>query len=242
MRFLGVDGCRFGWIGICFFDQGWSFYLEKHLKTLMEKSNPDICFIDIPISLSKNESVRECDAELRKLLPNNFKSSVFNAPVKLVLEAKDYLRGKEINQFITGKKITKQTWNIVPKIREVNNLLDHKPVYSRIFYEAHPETFFFRFNNDKPLNFKKKTPGGRIERLEILEQLYSKAGDIYNEIVMSTLRKNVNYDDVLDALVLALGCKIIYPDNMQAIPAKLKPDDKGVLQNVFIPKRKSYLK
>ena len=176
------------------------------------------------------------------MLPVNYKSSVFNPPVKVVLTAKDYNEACQINQFLTGKKISIQTWNILPKIKEVNEVMAKNAQFATKLIETHPETFFYRLNNDVPLHNKKKTKEGRSERLEILSQLDNHTPHIFNEIIEKTKRKDLAYDDILDALVLAYVAKEHYPDEIIMLPDVPIIDSLGCFQNVFVPKRKSYLK
>jgi predicted RNase H-like nuclease len=238
MKILGIDGCRFGWLGILIDNKGnWDYLVCESLTKLLLHFNPDACLIDIPIVLSENESARNCDIALRKLLPKNYKSSVFNPPVYNALNAQDYKEACKLNHFATGKKISLQTWYILPKIIEVNEFIQANDEVASKFFESHPETFFFRLNNENPLQNKKKTLEGRLERLSILMKLDKLSQEIYNSIVSATLRKHVQFDDILDAIVLALAGIKHFTEMFEMIPDEPILDDRGGLQNVFIPKK-----
>jgi predicted RNase H-like nuclease len=202
MNYLGIDGCPLGWFGVLVSDDGtFRNYLSVSLKNILQEVKFDTCFIDIPISLSESSYARECDVVLRNLLPSKFKSSVFNAPVKASLNAESYSEACQINESFTGKKISLQIWNILPKIREVNEFIRKNQRFSKRIFEAHPETFFYRLNNDDPLNYKKKTKEGRRERLELLHTLDIDITQVYDDVISSTKRMDLAYDDVLDAIV-----------------------------------------
>jgi predicted RNase H-like nuclease len=65
---------------------------------------------------------------------------------------------------------------------------------------------------------------------------------VYDDVISSTKRMDLAYDDVLDAMVLAYSAKEHFPANMDMLPTDPVIDTVGCLQNVLIPKRKSYLK
>lgn len=243
MKILGIDGCPKGWIGILIRENcEWDYLVSDSLEEIQNKFNPDYCFIDIPIVLSENNASRICDMNLRKLLPTNYRSSVFNPPVRSAIEASSYKEACEINKILTGKKISLQTWHIMPKISAVNDFLIDNTHLSSKYYESHPETFFFRLNGGIALVNKKKTQLGRIERLNILKRIHIKAEEIYKTILSETLRKDVAYDDILDAIVLSVAGINFFPDNFEMIPEEKIEAESGALQNVFIPKKLPHLR
>jgi Protein of unknown function (DUF429) len=61
-----------------------------------------------------------------------------------------------------GKAITQQTWAVVPKIREVDDLFRKHPALREIIREAHPEACF-RERVGRPMNYSKKKREGQDE-------------------------------------------------------------------------------
>jgi len=51
------------------------------------------------------------------------KSSIFPVPCREAVYAETYEKACEVNKLLTGKLISKQAWNIVPKIRDVDRFL-----------------------------------------------------------------------------------------------------------------------
>ena len=88
-------------------------YLNNNFKAL----------IDIPIGLGSIESERKIDQLLRNNLSSNFKQTVFNTPNRNAVYAKDYKHSRELNKLETNKSVSIQSWNICPKIKEVDSFL-----------------------------------------------------------------------------------------------------------------------
>jgi predicted RNase H-like nuclease len=76
----------------------------------------------MPIGLPER-GPRACDLEARRLLGPGRASSVFPAPIRPVLVATSYDDACQIRLQVEGKKLSRQAWVIVPKIREVDDML-----------------------------------------------------------------------------------------------------------------------
>ncbi len=188
----------------------------------------------MPMGRSSNEASRECDRAVRQILPGGKKSSVFNPPVQAALKVKNYEEASGINFEKTGKKLSKQTWNIVPKIRELDNFLQKNKAISRLFYESHPETSFYRLNNSRPLMHNKRTLPGQNERLLILQQFEPNTANIAQTILDSSRRKDFKTDDLYDAMVLAIAAKVHFPHNFQKLPEQTIFSETGLRQQVWV--------
>ena len=57
------------------------------------------------------------------------------------------------------RKVSKQLFNIAPKIREVDEALRTEPSAPARVFEVHPELAFWRLNNGQPLTEPKKVKG-----------------------------------------------------------------------------------
>ena len=83
----------------------------------------------------------------------------------MVLDAADYRDALARARDATGIGLSKQAWNLVGKIRELDALVspDLQPRVS----EAHPESSFAELAG-APLTTRKSTPDGRDERTRLL--------------------------------------------------------------------------
>ncbi|MFO7863136.1 MAG: DUF429 domain-containing protein [Salinivirgaceae bacterium] len=237
MDYLGVDGCPQGWFVIKIDSNGnLRWHLVERLIEITLPIKPYHAFIDMPIGLNRAGSTRKCDVLLRSQLPRLLKSSVFSPPVEEAVFADTYREACEINQRITGKKISKQAWNITPRIRELNRFLECGK-QSECWHESHPELFFQRLNNDVALTFKKKQKQGVEERLAILKMCFSSVDVFFYSILQSTLRKHLKADDILDAMVLAIGAYLYYPDGIDYFPDAEIVNYVGLRQQIVAPKK-----
>lgn len=152
--------------------------------------------VDMPIGLS-DTGERGCEALARRILSPRG-SCVFPVPARGVLAFDDLAAARRWSVARTGKSIPAQSWNILPKIRELDGLIS--PAHQMQVRESHPELGFTRLNNGVPLP-PKKSAQGRVARLALL----AGAGLPGVAQLMDALpRKWVAADDVIDAAMLAL--------------------------------------
>ena len=119
---IGVDGCRDGWFYFRSDSDVISSGVAGNFAGLVEGLPPGSrVFIDIPIGLIDSGSDgRECDRLARRALGSPRSSSVFSAPAFPMLAATSYEEAKRKSDQAIGKKLSRQAFAIVPKIKEVN--------------------------------------------------------------------------------------------------------------------------
>jgi predicted RNase H-like nuclease len=163
--------------------------------TALESGDLAAAAIDIPIGLAGAEP-RVCDREARHLLGPR-RSSVFPAPVRAVLAASTYAEACAISRAVCGKALSKQLYNVVDKIREVDDVQSPR-VQERLF-EASPELSFAVMASGAPMRHPKRTLEGRSERVAVLRESFG--------LDVTSLLKHppagAARDDVLDAIALA---------------------------------------
>ena len=202
MRSLGIDGCRAGWVAILRETHSLHWSVASCLEEALPKRIPRHAFIDMPIGLGEH-GARLCDQEARRRLGREFSSSVFPCPARAVLKASTYEEANALNRETTGLGLSKQSFYLLPKIREVDHWLQQRAERLTQLREAHPEVAFMAIKG-APLAHKKKTEAGFAERLSLLDRLEPRSPELVEEICQATRRKDVAPDDVLDALCLAV--------------------------------------
>ena len=159
---FGIDGCKAGWFCISIEPSGavgWSVF--ETLGELAAAANDgDRIFVDIPIGLGDGPEERLCDREARRRLGTPRSSSVFPAPVRAALDARDYEDAKRISLAARNKSLTIQSWSILPKIREVDTLLRGCAKARAMVREVHPEVCFWALAGEKPMRHRKKDREG----------------------------------------------------------------------------------
>jgi predicted RNase H-like nuclease len=148
--------------------------------------------IDIPIGLAEC-GPRACDREARRMLGPR-RSSVFPAPARPVLRASSYKEACTISRQVSGRAVSKQLYNIVPKIREVDRLQSDARSRSQHLFEMCPE-LSFTVMTGTPMPHNKRTPEGRAARVEALRPSF---GDVAP--LLEPPLGGATPDDVLDAL------------------------------------------
>lgn len=195
----GVDGCKIGWVAAAHSLHSDSCSVEvfptfAHL--LASSAASRVIAVDIPIGLS-DAAPRPTDLSARRFLgPRG--SSVFPAPCRASLEGASYESASKLSFAASGKKLTKQTYAIIPKIREVDIALRADASARERVVEVHPEVCFAALNGDQPMAHPKKRSAGKQERFALLPTQYQAA---FTASRPQWLHKEVATDDILDALV-----------------------------------------
>lgn len=231
MDTLGLDGCRKGWVqAVSSHGECTSLQVIASLEEIETEAWKEI-WIDIPIGLPPADDYpRTVEKEARRLLQQR-RSSVFSVPCREVLAIENYAEANQLHRELTGKGISKQTWNLISKIKETDNWVQKKQ--KDLVYEAHPELVFAGLAG-APMQHNKKTEAGFRERLQVLETLQTNKGRLAAQIE-SALQKyptaTAVRDDFLDAAALSIagshpGVKKI---SLEADPRK---DAHGLVMNM----------
>ena len=201
---IGVDSARAGWVcAVLRSGSEITFNLFENVSQVHRAHrNADKILVDIPIGLASN-GPRRCDKFARKQLGIR-RNSVFSPPCRDAIYQKEYIAACDVNERLTGKRISKQSWNISPKIREVDDFLQSHPELTGKIMEAHPELSFALFAGH-PMYKNKKTVKGFEERFRLLSKHFHGFKKSYDGARKLWHKSAVADDDLLDASVLALA-------------------------------------
>lgn len=208
--YVGVDGCPGGWFYIALDGGEWRCGVVSTLKALLQAlPQARLILIDMPIGLRESGGEeRDCDRAARKMLGRARASSVFPVPLRPALQAESYDEAKAINRRLSGKGISLQTWNIVPKLRELDGLLQHSSEARQRMREAHPEVCFWALNGRQAMQHNKKTAKGRLEREALLKRYLPELPDLLAHAAARYPRAQLGWDDMLDATMLAVTARL----------------------------------
>ena len=226
-----MDGCKKGWAAIGEdLDRGeitWKVY--KKLEDLFQSDPlPTVIAIDIPIGL-EDDKARACDLEARKLLGRPRSSSVFTAPLRLMLGCTDYWEACRVRQGIEGKSMSKQAYNIMSKIKEIDTLLRSETDLQNIVHEVHPEVCFYALAGNRPMRENKKRPEGHQERARLLPERYA---DLLERAERECAGQGAASDDVLDAFAALWSAGRIYRGEAISLPASPPFDSFGLRMEI----------
>lgn len=230
-KIAGIDGSKGGWVCVSGYENNYNeLQFEKFEKfNDIKLKNFKLILVDIPIGLDTDlkKGGRIVDNLARKKLLTN-KSSVFNAPSRLVLSAGNYEEANKINK-TKGMGLSKQSWNLVKKIKEVDDYIKNSE--ETIIFESHPEIIFQTMKEDK-ITTKKKNIEGIIERRNLLEKKgLNKAFIKENLEARDSFYKK---DDFIDACSLFWSASRVALNKEIRIPDKIFTDADGIIMQIRV--------
>ena len=190
----------------------------------------DAVLIDIPVGIPENaaENAARPDREARDYLPTGRKPSIFPVPCRQAIYMENYAEASDENELVLGKKLTSQSHAFSKMIRQVDEFLAENKCWQNRLVESHPEVAFQMLNGGNGLQHSKHTEAGIQERIAILRQCSVDPSSLFAEFAPK------QYEDVLDALCLAVSAKLGCENGFRTIPENPTCDSRGLkMQMVF---------
>ena len=224
-RVAGVDGCPAGWIRVERRSTG-TLHAEVLTTTQLffDAAQFSTLAIDIPIGLARNGD-RICDRRARALLGAPRSSSVFSAPPRDVLHASAYSDACERSFAACGKRMSRQAFGILPKIRDVDRELQQARMLISRVHEVHPEVSFAVMAGGKSMRHSKRTREGLDERLALLQTYF---GASFTEFRAMFRASTAHSDDIADAMVALWSAERIQSGTQLALCDQVAVDDCGL--------------
>ncbi|WP_333648669.1 DUF429 domain-containing protein [Lacrimispora sp.] len=228
---VGVDGTKGGWLAACMKADAVSIQLYRTIHELCaEYSDTDSILIDIPIGLPESDT----DIRPDNVLRNNLKgkaSSVFNTPCRQAVYASNYEGANAINKDVMGKGLSKQSFAICEKIKEVDAFLQSNPDWKNRLVESHPEYGFALLNVGAPVVESKKKQAGVSARISLLRPHITHLDTLLTKVSGDSAVKN-RLDDILDALCLAVIGELGMAYGFFTLPDLPPTDSKGLKMQI----------
>lgn len=218
---LGVDGCPGGWVGALVPVSPADGVEWRRLAdaAAVVAARAAAVGVDIPVGLPE-AGPRACDVAARRRL-RRCGSRVFPAPVRAVLAARSYPEACAISRAASGKALSRQTWNIVGKIREFDTVLS--PDLQARVVEVHPEVSFALLAGT-PLA-PKRTAAGRDQRRAAVQTWLPGV----------ELPGWARPDDALDALAAAWSARRWLAGHAEVLPSADPPRDaRGLRMEIVV--------
>jgi predicted RNase H-like nuclease len=233
----GVDGCVAGWIAVFVRPCGGEVRVRtvpRFADVLGAPEMPAVVAVDMPIGLPERAGTggRAAKNQVRPLLGAR-QSSVFSVPSRAAIYARDYAEACRIALETSDppRKVSKQLFNIAPKIREVDEALRDAPA-ARVF-EVHPELAFWRLNGEQALTEPKKVKSRPYQPgLTLRRRLLATAG-IPDEAFDAPPPKGAGVDDLLDALACAAIARRIHKGLATPFPNPPSRDRFGLTMAIW---------
>lgn len=228
----GIDGCPAGWLAVAQDGSGsWSFRLVERFEALLEAA-PEVCVVDMPIGLV-DAGHRSCDQAARRYLGFPRRASVFTPPIRPALAARSWEHACRIRQSIEGKRLARQSYQIAPRIRELDGPLRARPRLQLTVFEGHPEVSFAAMNEGQAMRHPKRHRAGRKERLRLIgDFLGAEAVALFESVCGAFARTDVGRDDVLDAIALSWTAGRIATGDAGRLPRSPGWDAEGLRMQI----------
>lgn len=235
----GVDGCPGGWVVALVRPAGNELkvaVVPRFADALSGSPAPAIVAVDIPIGLPERagHGGRAAENAVRPLLGAR-QSSVFSLPSRAAIHAADY--GEACRTALATsdppRKVSKQLFNIAPRIRDVDEVLRADPALALRVYEVHPELAFWRLNGEQPLAEPKKVKSRAYEPGLALRRGLLIAAGFPASAVNAPPPKGAGPDDLLDALACAAVTRRIHAGAARPFPDPPPPDAHGLRMAIW---------
>ncbi len=182
-----------------------------HVESLMDAwGDTSRVLLGVPIGLPDTQRpARRVDREARHLLGAPRNSSVFPVPSRETVEAfrsgqaRTHEALSEVNHRVLGKRLSRQSVALLPKIAEVDEYLSADAGARPRIREAHRELCFWGLSGRRPMSHAKTTPEGAAERLGVLSDYLPWAREFFHNLRRGR-RRQLPHPVVLDALASAL--------------------------------------
>lgn len=225
----GLDGCPDGWVVVTE-DGGGTLSTRvacSFADALWHLPGDAIVAVDTPIGLT-DAGQRECDRAARKLLGKPRGSSVFSSPVRGVVGIRDYRTASDAHRSIDGRGMSKQSFAIMDKIEEVDDVLRSGPgsLRERVV-EVHPEVSFCVWNGDQPMTYPKKKSAGRAERRRLIEAAWPGVLERLERELDATGAR-CGGDDLYDALAAVWTARRVRKEDAREFPKQPPRDACGL--------------
>lgn len=225
---VGVDGAKSGWIAVWWSGNALAYQVYPDARTLVEAHrSARVIAVDIPIGLCERGG-RQADSQARTFVGGKRASSIFSTPVRGILDAASQTEASRRHRDIDGRGFGAQSFAILSKIRQWDDLLGSDAQARQCVREIHPEVSFAALNGGqgRGLVDPKRTFAGAEARVSLLADVFSR------EVVMSLVRsvpvRQAATDDVLDALVALWSAGRIAAGHAGSLPAPVVPDATGL--------------
>jgi len=218
----GVDGCPAGWIAAFVRPEG------DEIRIAVVPRFADVVIVargivavDMPIGLAERVGIggRAAENAVRPLLGAR-QSSVFSVPSRAAIYASDYAASCTAAAATSDppRKVSKQLFNIAPKIREVDAVLRADTRLIPRMFEVHPELAFWRLNGDRARDLPNTVRSRCHEPGLALRRRLLIAAGLPAAVVEAKAPKGAGADDLVDALACAAIARRLHAGTARPFP------------------------
>jgi threonine dehydratase len=225
MNAIGVDGCKGGWVACWRGKTALEFEVFEGFDQIVRHFPRSTIAVDMPIGLpdAVGAGGRGPESLARKMLKGK-SSSVFSMIARAAIDANaNYAETCRLARLASTppRGISKQGFNILPKVRELDQVLRADNGLLETVFETHPELALACLSG-APVLEKKTKKDGLIKRIEILKGLGLPIVDPLPRL------SGAKPDDMIDAAVCLLVATRIAGGQAISFPAQPTLDSHGI--------------
>lgn len=189
--------------------------------------------VDVPIGLLETYEIggRACDRAARQLLGAHRASSVFPAPMRPVLSARSWPEACLMSRLSGphGRAVSKQTFAILPKIKEVDELLQERLQLRDVVREVHPEVCFCELAGAPMVNRKGSAAGREERRLALMGEFTD-----LSAIEQSGRKEGLPVEDIFDAAIACWSAMRLARGEARSLPDDIPVDSTGLPMVIWV--------
>ena len=229
MTIVGVDGCRGGWIAVWASADGFGdAHAAVHTRfadLLVSVTKADVIAVDMPIGFPDRigGGGRGPEQALRDVLGAR-RPSVFSMPSRAAIGQTEYTAACRAARETSDppRAISRQGFHLLPKVREIDELLRADATVAARVFETHPEGGFAALNG-APLRYPKTTAEGAAERRALLQ-----AAGFPLAFLSQRFPGEAKPDDLFDACIACWSAARVARGEARAFPPDHERDSHGL--------------
>lgn len=185
------------------------------LEILERFPSPATIAVDMPIGLT-DAGKRAADVHARRVLGAPRASSVFPAPIRPILNASTREEASSLHRQADGRGFGTQSWAILPRIREWDDVLRANRARIPEVFEVHPEVSFWALNENVSIGESKKHPKGASNRLSLVSKVFGRM--CVSRAIKTAVSSGARTDDAVDAIVALWSAGRISRGHASSLP------------------------
>jgi predicted RNase H-like nuclease len=193
--------------------------LKSLVDVIDERPGFSVVGLFAPVGLLDQQVAggRTCDREARALVGRRRGAAIRSAPARDVL-----LNGASAN----GQAILDRPTRYFEAVaREVAREI--APYHQRTFFEVHPEVSFYQLNDDRPLQYRKRSIHGQNERRALLQTKISRV-----ERILDARIRGVRKAHLLDAAACMWTARRAFGRAVTRMPMDPEWDNEGLRMEI----------
>jgi len=146
--------------------------------------------------------------------------------MRATLAASSHGKASELNAAACGKRLSAQAYNLLAKIREVDQLLRQSGYWATRLYETHPEVCFAAMNTGVSLAEPKRSATGHARRRALIDGRFGPG--VFANARALVANRDAADNDIADAFACLFSAERIAMGEYVSLPDPPEVDSEGL--------------